>query len=106
MATRSAARLASEQLTTAEAEGTAPQTSLGRHAFVPLNTVNNLGRQAVIDIGSRLGGRMAKWSDATEGQRQGLKARRRATQTRADQARQMRVERNAGSSADDGDKQS
>ncbi len=96
MATRSAARLASEQLAAAEAEGTAPQTALGRAAFIPTSTARNLGRQAVIDIGSRLGGRMAKWSDAMEAERQSSRARRRAVRSRADQTRQMRVERDAG----------
>ena len=96
MVTRSAARLASEQLAAAEAEGTAPQTALGRAAFIPTNAARNLGRQAVIDIGSRLGGRMAKWSDAMEGEHQSSKARRRSARSRADQTRQMRAEKDAG----------
>ncbi len=95
MATRSAARLAGEQLTSADAEGTGPRTPLGRAAYTPANTLGNLGRQAVIEIGGRLGGRMARWSDAMDAERHRLNAKRRA-ENRSSATRQMRVDKDAG----------
>ena len=90
MATRSATRLASEQLRSAEADGTAPQSAIGRALYVPARTVGHLGKEAAIDIGTRLGGRMAKWSQTMDSQRQSLKGRRRANSER-----RMRAEREA-----------
>jgi hypothetical protein len=87
MATHSARRLASEQLAAAEAEGSAPKTGLRRQADLAAGTVRNLGRHAAADLGSRLGGRMARWSGAMDSERQSLKARPRATRER-----QMRAE--------------
>jgi hypothetical protein len=87
MATHSARRLASEQLAAAEADGGAPATGLRRQAQLASGTARNLGRHAAADLGSRLGGRMARWAGAMDSERQSLKARPRATGER-----QMRAE--------------
>jgi type IV secretion system protein TrbL len=76
MASRQAGKLASEQLATADADGTAPRTTLGRVIFVEGNTVSNFGKHAVADVGNRLGGRMGQWSGAMERQRQAMRAAR------------------------------
>lgn len=82
MAARSATRLASEQLRSAEAEGTAPRSAVGRALYVPARTAGNLGKEAANDIGTRLGGRMTKWSQSMDGHRQSLKSKRRANAER------------------------
>ena len=82
MATRSATRLASEQLRGADAAGTAPQSPIGRTLYIPSRTIGNLGKEAAADIGTRLGGRMAKWSQSMDAERQSLKGRRRANPER------------------------
>lgn len=87
MAIQSARRLAGEQLAAAEADGSAPKTALRRQAQLAAGTAQNLGRHAAADIGTRLGGRMARWSGAMESERQSLKARARAAGER-----QMRPE--------------
>jgi type IV secretion system protein TrbL len=87
MATRSARRLASEQLAAAEADGSAPATGLRRQAQLASGTARNLGKHAAADLGGRLCGRMARWASAMDSERQSLRARPRATGER-----QMRPE--------------
>lgn len=52
-----AGKLASQQLATQDALGTAPQSSAARLMNLASNTMQNLGKAAMDDIGAKLGGR-------------------------------------------------
>lgn len=69
MATKSAGSLASEQLKTAQANGTAPQSAMGTAGFLAKSMAQNLGGSASENLGSQFrqstfGGKMASNMDS------------------------------------------
>jgi type IV secretion system protein TrbL len=89
-----AAMLASEQLKTETANGTAPETKLARAASWTGNAVKNLGHASVEDVGGRLSGRP---SHGTMGGRMGRSMHYKAKELAAE--RQKPKEPVAASSA-------